>query len=343
MPWPLPPQSSSTSSTPRRQGAKALFDWAEYKFPELFPRGPQNFPLLVDGVNYTVRAYTNGNYLGLTAAGVIYGLGPIFTKGQLQSFGNIADYAGAVRADGCEVYPGSCDPSPSAGPANECVDPAMANLSTGLRSHLVYDISSNLGDGELTLDTVVDGPSTFKGMDVVKTTMTGVTTINASGFPITLTAVSTGFLQAAGNGLLRTLGGTTDSDSNFPSLPGGNKEVFDVVHTPPDVDVEFALQVGQSVTKTVNTTTTTMLPVGVPVTTTSSTDTYTFEAKEAVTVLGGSFDTCRYRQTTAGEPGFWLAWFIVGKGVPAKTTFKDGTDTTTLQLKPGSTYNGAPL
>lgn len=322
--------------------AKALFDWAEYKYPSLFSKGPQNFPLFFEGVNYTIRAYPNGNYLGLTAGGDIYGLGP-FTNGALTGFGKLSDYVGLIQSDSCKVYPGSCDPPPSGGPANECVDPAMANLPSGFRSHLLYDYSSNSSNSEITLDTVVDGPGTFEGQAAVKTTTNSISAINASGFSITTTAVSTDFSQAVGNGLMRTLGGTSDADSNVPGLPGGNKSSQRYVHTPPDVNVEFALQVGQSVTKTVNTTTTTTLPAGVPVNTASSTTTYTFEAKETITVLGRSFNTCRYRTSSAGQSGFNITWHIVGKGVPAKSTSTDATETTTGLLKPGSSYNGAPL
>lgn len=322
--------------------AKALFDWAEFKYPSLFAKGPQNVPLLFAGVSYTIRAYPNGNYLGLTAGGDIYGLGP-FTNQVLTSFGKLSDYVALVQGDSCLVYPGSCDPPPT-GPANECVDPTMANPPTGFRTHLVYDYSSSSsGNGETTLDSVVDGPSTFEGKSAFKVTTNVVSAFNAPGFSITTTLLSTNFYQPVGNGLIQNLGGTSDSDSNIPGLPTGNRSSQSYVHTPPDVGVEFALQVGQSVTKTVNTTTTTILPAGTPVDNSSSTTTYTFEAKETISVLGRSFNTCRYRTTSPGVSGFGFSWYIVGKGVPAKFTSTDGTETTSSQLKPGSTYNGAAL
>ena len=87
--------------------ATTLFDWAEWKYPELFPKGPSNFSVSYLGVDYTVRAYGNGNYLGVTISGDIFGLGA-FTGNALQGFGNSADYAAQVRADACKVNAQTC-------------------------------------------------------------------------------------------------------------------------------------------------------------------------------------------------------------------------------------------
>ena len=90
--------------------AAAAFDWAEYAYPDLFPKvpAPQNFSLPYLGVLYTVRGYANGNYLGVTPDNDIYGLGP-FTNHELTRLGNLSEFAAQIRADACSVYPGSCD------------------------------------------------------------------------------------------------------------------------------------------------------------------------------------------------------------------------------------------
>jgi len=97
---------AATASFP---GAKALFDWAEYKYPELFYPAQTfaNYDLIYAGQTYTVRSYANGNNLGLTPDGRIYGLGP-FTAQVLTAFGTEADYAALVAADQCKVLPASC-------------------------------------------------------------------------------------------------------------------------------------------------------------------------------------------------------------------------------------------
>lgn len=70
-----------------------LFDWAQLRFPELFPPGPPNQTLSANGVSYTVRFYPGtGNYLGVGLTDqVVYGLGP-FTGQKLLSFGALADF-----------------------------------------------------------------------------------------------------------------------------------------------------------------------------------------------------------------------------------------------------------
>lgn len=87
--------------------ARMLFDWAQWKYPDLFPAGPQDYPLNYLGVDYTVRSYPNGNHLGLTSGGEIVGLGP-FTNNVLTRFGRREDYAAQVAADQCAVRPFAC-------------------------------------------------------------------------------------------------------------------------------------------------------------------------------------------------------------------------------------------
>lgn len=88
----------------------AVLDWAEYKFPAYFTRGPASLVLTHEGRSYTVRAYPHADgtrYLGITLEGEIYGLGD-FTRGQLLRLGVTSDFANRVTTDRCRVYPGSC-------------------------------------------------------------------------------------------------------------------------------------------------------------------------------------------------------------------------------------------
>ncbi|MFY7858021.1 MAG: hypothetical protein ACOVQT_17900 [Rubrivivax sp.] len=94
------PATASTATAPAAglPTAEETLDWAEFRFPTLFPKGPRSVEIVHLGTAYTVRAYGNGNHLGLTGDGRVYGLGP-FTGGVLQHFGQVADYAAQVRAD----------------------------------------------------------------------------------------------------------------------------------------------------------------------------------------------------------------------------------------------------
>ena len=80
-----PATAAAAAATPT---AEQLFDWAEHRYAELFPAaiGSANYAYVHEGQAYTVRSFGNGNHLGLTPDGRIYGLGP-FTGQVLTAFG----------------------------------------------------------------------------------------------------------------------------------------------------------------------------------------------------------------------------------------------------------------
>lgn len=105
------PQEKTASVAPGVD-TDALLDWAQWKFPSLFPKGAQTIEIVFGGVGYSVRAYDTGNFLGLTRPGEIFGLGN-FTNQELQSYGMLATWAAQVQADRCNVYAERCT-APSA-------------------------------------------------------------------------------------------------------------------------------------------------------------------------------------------------------------------------------------
>lgn len=106
------------SQTPRRRvqsvapgvDTEALLDWAQWKYPALFPPGAATVEIVHQGVAYSVRAYPGGTYLGVSRPGEIWGLGS-YTAGRLQSFGPVSAYAAEVQADRCRVYAERCAPA----------------------------------------------------------------------------------------------------------------------------------------------------------------------------------------------------------------------------------------
>lgn len=124
--------ASPLASTPAVPTAEQLFDWAEYRYAPLFPAamGGKNYPIVHQGQSYTVRSWGNGNHLGVTPDGRVFGLGP-FTGDVLMGFGHAADYAALVATDLCRVDPVPCFSagaartlSVSAGPGAEVRDAA---------------------------------------------------------------------------------------------------------------------------------------------------------------------------------------------------------------------------
>ncbi len=324
--------------------AKALFDWAEYKYPDLFPKGAQNLPVPIayEGSVYTVRAYPNGNFLGLRQDGAVFGLGP-FTGNALQQFGRLADYAAAVVAERCQVNPASCAPTNEpTGPVNECTMPAATALTPGNRAILTYvsyTTSAASPKGEYTLDGTVIGNASFEGRSAVRldTVMRG--TSDEFGVSGMVESTTKSYSQVAQNGLTLELGGETEGTF---SAGGQSFQVRSkYVVTAGGLNNEFSLQLGQSFSKLVTITSTTQAPFPSGPDTGTSTETITFEARESVSVLAGTFNTCRYRITDASG-GSTVIWYVVGRGIPVRTRTTIGSEVQTEELKSG-TFNGGPL
>ena len=102
-----PSQAVTTTVT-----AEMTLDWAEYKYPELFPKAVGvNFPSIEYlGVVYNARTYSGVSgirYLGVAPDGRIFGIGD-FTGEVLQQFHDINHWAPQILADQCNVVPDSC-------------------------------------------------------------------------------------------------------------------------------------------------------------------------------------------------------------------------------------------
>lgn len=94
----------ATSPLPNSVDTEQLFRWAQLTYPDLFPDSPPIVQIAHEGKTFEVRAYANGNHLGV-ANGEAYGLGP-FTGGALQNFGSVTTYSSAVCAKlGCGTGP----------------------------------------------------------------------------------------------------------------------------------------------------------------------------------------------------------------------------------------------
>ncbi len=310
-------------------GARELFDWAQFKYPELLAGAASDYPSSYLGVNYSVRAIASKNaYLGVTDAGEVFVLAP-FTNNGLQGYGPLSGFAAQIRFDVCNVYPGSCGVAP--GPLNACTMPASQVLAQGRRLALRYE-TSGAAAGSTEIDAVVDGPAQFEGQAAIRTSST--ITMSAAGAGST--QISRAYQQIAAGDFTHTIG----SESEL--TVAGKTESSRTIYQPPDLNAEHGLVVGQTHTKTTTGGTTTITP-GQPSRISDFFDrkTFTFEAREPVTVRGKTYDSCRYRSTTpAGENT--VQWLVVGKGVAARIQSLDGSNTTTTDLVSGS-LNGAPI
>jgi len=335
--------------------ADMTLDWAEYKFPALFPKAiALRFPNIeYGGVVYNARAYPGAwgmRYLGITPDGRIYGLGD-FTGNALQQFNDIPYWSAQILGDQCNVYPGSCG-NPPPGPLNECADPAVASLPTGFNLRLVYDYIGAEFSGEQTLEMEIDGPDNFETQSAIKVTTLSSSTNDFGGIPVTTSTKIESFEQVGSNGVNLSLGALVEVNTSGFTIGGqvfpGTRLRTKSVYNPARQNLEFHLALGQTGSITSTSTTTTLEYTGLPgtppgPTTSTTTETFTFEAKETVDVPAGSYFACRYRQNGDNANSYTKSWYIVGKGVPVKSqTTVDGVVTDTQQLKSG-TYNGASL
>jgi hypothetical protein len=329
--------SGSTAAAAATITNEQLFQWARLTYPELFPGTPSTLTVPYEGKVFDVRAFPNGNYLGVSN-GVAYGLGS-FTGGNLQDFGSVQTYADMV----CSKV--SCTPTGGGGGGtgslNGCTQGFSEAMRTGNTYRVVY-ISSVLvapsSTGEYTIDGVVNGPSSFEGTSATKVT----TTTRGSQFGVPVDATILSYHVSTGNDLTRTLG--TEATATIQGFPASIKAVF---AAPASVNDEFTLATGTSLTKSETMTSTTSvqgLPFPIPPSTVTSSTTYTYEGRDTVSVQGRTWDTCRYRSTTADSPGYTLSWFIYGKGLAAK--IEDYTAGGTVQYRgelKSATMNGASL
>jgi hypothetical protein len=328
-------------------GAKEVLDWAEYKYAGTFPKGPASFALDYQGVTYTVRAYPNGNYLGITEDGGIYGLGP-FTNFDLRGFGRVPDFAAQVQADSCFVYPGTCPESPPSQPLNVCTMPSSEALRIGNRYSLQYVVSQTGGtpaSGEYSIEGQVAQHIPFEGQSAVQFAFTASTTSTAAGVTSTSSTRGNTYAQEAANGLTLLLGDEIETDLRSPQ--GNSIFTVKTSNKPAYLNSEFTLQPGQSLTRTLGSrVTTSTLVNGVPLppqtNDQSQTETISFEARENITVQGRSYDTCRYREVVSGSNQATTQWYLVGKGLPVRTLSQTGDSVETTELKSGS-YNNVPL
>ncbi len=109
-----------------------VFDWAEFRFPDLFPKAAavRLTNVEFEGAVYSARAYTGSwgtRYLGIRPDGSIWGFGD-FTGFQLVGFNTIEFWKSEIQAARCQVYPEQC-----VNRAPVAKAPASLNLTAGTR------------------------------------------------------------------------------------------------------------------------------------------------------------------------------------------------------------------
>lgn len=172
---------TATPSTVSTVTPNMTLDWAEYTFPELFPKAiaVKFDDVVYEGVHYTARLYAGTwgeRYLGITPDGRVFGLGD-FTNDQLQQFDDIAHWSPQVLADRCDVYPDNCG-EPWAAPAARTLALVDGNPMTS-GAGLVFTL---LPDGTArTSETGLQGDATWSADGTVLDLIMNAPVANGQG------------------------------------------------------------------------------------------------------------------------------------------------------------------
>jgi len=331
--------SAPLAAAPRVPDATSFLNWAEATYPNLFPSAQPNQSVDI----WTYRYYPQTNiYLGTNTSGDVLGL---VGDGQ----GGYTSYPlGKIASFSCSVYPQDCavTPPPATVSYNECADPAAMTLPTGWNTSLTYNFEG-VATGQQTVETRVEGPSTFEGQNAIRLRTVTRGSNSALGVSVATTTTDDTYLQIQPSGLHLGLGinaevrvdGFSVDGFTMPASVTTSKTVF----APPLDDRMFTLRVGESATLR-STGTVTAYENSLPVNSFSMSESavQTFVAREVVQVNGRNFDTCKYITHDTGNPDYVTTWHLVGKAIPVKVETPTPAGMQYMLLLSG-TYNGAPI
>lgn len=315
-----------TSRTVSNDGlaAERLFRWAEDRFPTLFERNQPVQTLTLEGRTYVLRYYpSSGNYLAVSD-GMAYALGPL-TGQQIRNFGPAGSIACTVEGVNCPSAGsggsgGNLVPI-AASPRNQCSEDAPDTLVAGTTAQATY-IYSGAASGRVAITAVIDGEVLFNGRVALKQTGTSSGTLVATnGTSVPATGRFSLYQMTMPDGTTMTLGEDremfvagqqTCTRAGCTGDTSVVNQITQTVYPEGQPDTEFRLKLGQTLTKVTVKQVTQLSPTVLPPVTSTEVTRYTFEALETISVLGRSYDTCRYRISSGNDQQ--LKWLQVGTG-----------------------------
>jgi hypothetical protein len=325
-----------TSVTPE-EAARQLMDYAETTFPSLFPGHPTTGSL----PPFSYRAYPGGIYLGVVVAeGTPYAYGHVYVVGILGGTLAAPRDVGALTSFITPVVSGG---GGGAGSSNGCFDLSLAETQ-GTHSVIGYTYSGAITGTEI-VDSTVGAMTTFEGQSARQSALITTGSHTAAGQTVAINTNGTTYSARTGDGQMTQYGLQTVASGSAGGITFTT--TIKTVYSPPFVDNQYSLALGSSITQTLAGTATTTIHTGVvpdQVTTSAipaSTSTTTYVGQEQVSVIAGTYSACKYQVTTPGSSDVTTSWFIVGKGIPVKTTIS-GSVSQTIEAN-SVVLNGAHL
>jgi hypothetical protein len=324
-----------TSVTPD-EAARQLMDFAETNYSSLFPGHPTTGSL----PPFAYRAYPGGVYLGVVVTdGTAYTYGGVYAVGILGGTLAHPAYVGQLTSFITPVVAGGG----GTGTGNGCFDLSLADVQ-GTHTVIGYTYSGAI-TGTETVDTTVGAVTTFEGHTARQTALITTGSHTASGQTVAINTNGTTYSARTGDGQMTQYGLQTVATGSAGGF--SFTTTIKTVYSPPFVDNQYSLAIGGSVTQSLAGSATTTIHTGfgpdqvntsaIP----ASTSTTTYVGQESVSVIAGTYSACKYQVTTAGSSDVSTSWFIVGKGIPVKTTIS-GSVSQTIEAN-SVVLNGAHL
>ncbi|MBA2673138.1 hypothetical protein [Ramlibacter sp.] len=316
--------------------ADQLMNFGETTFPGYFPThqatqttGP-----------FAYRYYPQtGIYLGVVVTPSSgYQLYGVYVMGG--AFGNAPQYVGPMTSF-INVDIGSG----GGGTGNGCYDLALAETQ-GTHMQVDYQYSGDI-TGSQTVDTLVGGLATFQGYQARETTITTSGNQTTQGIATSNNLALKSYSVRSGTAEITHYGSLLNGTASAMGITSTTN--MTTVYSPPYVEQQYSLAVGQTYTHSQTAMTSGTVSVlgysnPIPQQTSTLTVSVKYVGQEAVTVPAGTYNTCKMETSSAsnGTTSVQTNWFIVGKGIPVKTTMTGGGVNQTIQAT-SVKLNGASL
>lgn len=276
--------------------------WLERRFPQLFSNGSALLDIDHEGASYVVRHYPGSDIYIAVSDGTLYALGA-FTGHQVQAFG-------PAWLVSCTIDGVNC-------PANVAVDPVVAkprnacapstSPKPGDLSVAIYRYSGDVS-GRVTFTSEVGAATLLQGQTVLPIEVTTEGSLSNGLQTVAVQDWVISYERSDAKGTTWRLGQLQESTTT--SATGARvTTTTQHVYNPALPDSEFTMQPGDYLVKSSSRTSTQIEPIAVPAKTSPYTETFSFRALETITVLGRSYETCRY-----DTDGSWTRWLQVGTG-----------------------------
>lgn len=308
-----------------QEAARQLMDFAEGVLSGIFPGHPTTGSL----GPFSFRAYPGGIFLGVVVAeNPVYTFEGVYVVGILGGTLAHPAFVGPLTNFIMPVDPGTG--GGGSGTGNGCYDLGLAETPG---THIVetFEYSGSV-TGSQTVDSLVGDLTLFEGHQARATATHSTGSNTVQGTTVAVDTNGTFYASRTGTSEMTHYG--------FSTVAG--PATINTVYSPPFVDRQSGLAIGESIIATqTGTTNMTFGGTSLPPSQINTTTTTKYVGQDPVTVPAGTYNTCKFEVTTAGSSGVTTNWVIVGNGIPVQVTLTG--DAPVTMKATAISLNGQPL